>query len=65
MPTDVAAYLWGVWDGFTAFPMLILHVFGVWNQNPVYDIARHGGWYQLGFIFGVAATCGTTHIKKG
>jgi len=44
--------LWGLINGVTAWPLLILHVFGIFAQYPVYDIARDGGWYQFGFLVG-------------
>lgn len=47
--------LWGFWNGLTAWPLLILHIFGIWSQYPVYDIARDGGWYQFGFLLGAGS----------
>lgn len=44
--------LWGLINGVTAWPLLILHVFGIFSQYPVYDVARDGGWYQFGFLVG-------------
>jgi hypothetical protein len=47
--------LWGLWNGITAWPLLILHVLGVWEQYPVYNLARDGGWYQFGFLIGAGS----------
>lgn len=46
----MADFLWGLWNGITAWPLLIIHVFGGWDRFPVYDVLRDGGWYQLGFL---------------
>jgi hypothetical protein len=45
-------FLWGVWNGITAWPLLIIHAFGGWHRFVVYDVIRDGGWYQLGFLIG-------------
>ena len=45
-------FLWGLWNGVTAWPLLIVHLFGGWRQFPVYNIVRDGGWYQFGFLIG-------------
>lgn len=45
-------FLWGLWNGITAWPLLIIHVFGGWDRFPVYDVLRDGGWYQFGFLAG-------------
>lgn len=47
--------LWGIWNGWTAFPLLLLHVFGIWNRYPVYNVFRDGGWYQFGYLLGAAS----------
>lgn len=44
--------LWGFWNGFTAWLVFIVHVFGGWQEFPVYDLLRSGNWYDLGFILG-------------
>jgi len=51
-------FLWGLWNGASSLPLLILHVFGVWERFPVYHVARDGGWYQFGFIVGVSIMAG-------
>lgn len=30
-------FLWGLWNGITAWPILIAHVFGAWERFPVYN----------------------------
>ena len=47
--------LWGVWNGLTAWPLLILHAVNILEQYPVYNIARDGGWYQFGFLLGAGS----------
>lgn len=47
--------LWGFWNGLTAWPLLILHVFNIWEQYPVYNVARDSGWYQFGFLLGAGS----------
>lgn len=47
--------LYGLLNGLTAWPLLILHVFGVLSQYPVYDIGRNTGWYQFGFLVGAGS----------
>lgn len=48
-------FLYGLLNGVTAWPLLILHVFGLLTQYPVYDIARNTGWYQFGFLIGAGS----------
>lgn len=47
--------LWGLWNGATAWIVLIAHVFGALEQQPVYDDVRKGNWYDLGFLFGAGS----------
>ncbi len=47
--------LWGFWNGITAWIVLIVHVFGAWDQFPVFNIARSGNWYDFGFLLGAAS----------
>jgi hypothetical protein len=51
----MTSFLWGLWNGITAWPVLIAHVFGAWEHFPVYSLARDGGWYQLGFLIGAGS----------
>lgn len=48
-------FLWGLWNGITAWPLLIAHVFGWLLQYPVYDVARNNSWYQFGFLIGAGS----------
>ncbi len=48
-------FLYGLWNGITAWPLLIVHVFGWLHQYPVYGAARNGGWYQFGFLIGAGS----------
>ena len=47
--------LWGMWNGLTAWPVLIVHLFGGWEGQPLYDAARSGGWYDAGFLGGAGS----------
>jgi hypothetical protein len=51
----IEGFLWGLWNGLTAWPLLIFHVFGVWDRFPIYNVARDGGWYQFGFLIGAGS----------
>ncbi|HZT95273.1 MAG TPA: hypothetical protein VFB34_00385 [Chloroflexota bacterium] len=44
--------LWGLWNGLTAWIILILHVFGIWLQFPLFNVKRNGNWYDFGFLIG-------------
>ncbi|KQR80668.1 hypothetical protein ASF98_17855 [Arthrobacter sp. Leaf337] len=47
--------LWGFWNGFTAWIVLIAHVFGAWAEFPFYNNARAGNWYDFGFLLGMGS----------
>lgn len=47
--------LWGVWNGITAWVVLVAHVFGAWDRFPVYDPDRAGNRYDLGFLLGAGS----------
>lgn len=51
--TDTPAGFWvGLWHGIISFITLIIHIF-----NPdvlVYETHNSGGWYDFGFLIGVA-----------
>jgi hypothetical protein len=47
--------LWGFWNGLTAWIVLILHVFNTWENQPFYDVARSGNWYDFGFLLGAGS----------
>lgn len=50
-----ADLLWGFWNGLTAWIILIVHVFGGWEQFPFYNEARSGNWYDFGFLLGAGS----------
>ena len=43
-----ADLLWGFWNGLTAWIVLVVHIFGGWEQFPFYNEARSGNWYDFG-----------------
>ncbi len=47
--------LWGIWNGITAWIVLIAHVFGAWEGQPLYDGVRIGNWYDFGFLIGAGS----------
>lgn len=47
--------LWGLWNGLTAWIVLIVHIFGGFDGTKIYDDARRGNWYDLGFLLGAGS----------
>jgi hypothetical protein len=47
--------LWGLWNGLSAWVVLIAHVFDAWDEYPVYNVERGGNWYDLGFLLGAGS----------
>ncbi len=47
--------LWGRWNGFTAWIVLVVHVFGGWEGTNIDDDARRGNWYDFGFLVGAGS----------
>ena len=47
--------LWGLWNGLTAWIVLIAHVFGGWDRFPFFDASRHSNWYDFGFLAGAGS----------
>ena len=47
--------LWGLWNGLTAWFVLIAHIFNAWEKYPIYDIDRAGNWYDFGFLAGAGS----------
>ena len=45
----------GYWNGVTSWIVFLVHLFGAWGQFPLYDAARSGGWYDLGFLIGAGS----------
>lgn len=54
---------WGLWNGLTAWPLLLLHVVGIWDRFPVYNVMRDGGWYQFWVPRGRRLTL-PRHVRK-
>lgn len=50
-----ADLLWGFWNGLTAWVVLVVHIFGGWEQFPFYNDARSGSWYDFGFLLGAGS----------
>ena len=50
-----ADLLWGFWNGLTAWIVLVVHIFGGWEQYPFYNEARSGNWYDFGFLLGAGS----------
>lgn len=53
--TRMEDFRWGIWNGLTAWPLLIIHIFDWWERYPVYNVVRDGGWYQFGFLLGAGS----------
>lgn len=51
----LADFLYGLLNGITAWPLLILHIFGIFSQYPVYNVDINTGWYQFGFLIGAGS----------
>ncbi|HLC23904.1 MAG TPA: hypothetical protein VJL08_05640 [Dehalococcoidia bacterium] len=47
--------LWGLWNGLTAWVVLIVHVFGGWDAHTLYNAVRSGNWYDFGFLVGAGS----------
>ena len=47
--------LYGLWDGITAWIVLVVHMFGGWDQHPFYNVGRSGISYNLGFLLGTGS----------
>ena len=49
--------LWGLWNGITAWIVLIAHVFGGWEAQNIFDSIRseNGNWYDFGFLVGTGS----------
>jgi hypothetical protein len=47
--------LWGLWNGLTAWIVLIVHVFGSWDGHPIYTAVRSSNWYDFGFLIGAGS----------
>ena len=47
--------LWGLWNGLTAWIVFLVHLFGGWQEFPLYNVARSGNWYDFGFLLGAGS----------
>ena len=47
--------LWGLWNGLTAWVVLIVHIFGGWDRFPLFDASRDSNWYGFGFLAGAGS----------
>jgi len=48
-------FLWGAWNGLSAWVVLIVHAFGGWDRFPLYNGERSGNWYDFGFLLGAGS----------
>lgn len=48
-------FLWGFWNGLTAWIVLIAHVFSAWERFPFYNTPRADNWYNFGFLLGAGS----------
>lgn len=51
-----AGFLYGLWHGVISFITLIIHIFN--DSVLVYETNNTGGWYDFGFLLGVATFWG-------
>ncbi|MCO5216470.1 MAG: hypothetical protein M9953_04560 [Thermomicrobiales bacterium] len=47
--------LWGLFNGFTGWIVVIGHIFGFFEDQPLYDVVRRGTWYDIGFLLGAGS----------
>lgn len=47
--------IWGVWNGLTAWIVLVAHAIGYLEQYPFFNVARDGNWYHFGFLLGAGS----------
>ena len=58
----LAGFWYGLWHGIISLIALIIHVFN--DSVLVYETNNTGGWYDLGFLFGVIFIWGGgCHVK--
>jgi hypothetical protein len=48
-------FLWGFWNGLSAWVVLAFHAFGAWERFPFYNVERRGNWYDFGLLFGAGS----------
>ncbi len=47
--------LWGWFNGFTGWIVVLGHIFGFFEGQPLYDSLRTGNWYDAGFLIGAGS----------
>ncbi len=52
---EMEDFLWGIVNGVTAWPLLVLHVFSIYERYPVFNVQRDVPWYQFGFLIGTGS----------
>ena len=57
--------LWGLWNGVTAWIVLLVHALGGWHEYPFFNVARNGNWYDLGFLLGAGSPILGAASSKG
>ena len=57
--TQAVGFWYGLWHGAIALVALVIALFD--DQVAVYAVYNSGGWYDFGFIIGVAAVWGGSH----
>src|SRR5215469_2832402 len=59
----VAGFRLGLWHGFTAPVMFIVSLFK--SNLGIYEIHNNGGWYNFGYLFGLASFFGCGGHRTG
>ncbi|MCB2174539.1 MAG: hypothetical protein KQH57_01895 [Actinomycetales bacterium] len=49
-------FWWGLWQGFIAPFAFIVSLFN--SDVGIYEVHNNGGWYDLGFLFGLSIIFG-------
>lgn len=58
-PSDPAGFWTGLWHGMISFITLVIGIFA--DSVHVYEVDNTGGWYDFGFLLGVAMIWGGGH----
>lgn len=53
---EVAGFWLGLWHGFISPVAFIISLFN--DRVNIYEVANNGGWYNFGFMMGVAIIFG-------
>jgi len=62
-PPDSIHGLWyGVWHGLIAFPAFAASLFV--DSVAIYQTPNNGGWYDCGFLFGVALSATLSQQRR-